>query len=554
MSTPHVAAAVAILRQCAPNASVREIKEALLAGCTHRGSPYPNNAYGWGIINIPASIEFLKSRAMPDLRVEDINYEHIKVQDTLRLELTLKNRGVFLDSVYIKFGPDHSGMTVLVDSIYYGAIDLDQTAVGNAPLKALFDDTIYAGAIISAGYTIHGTNNYIRGGSLSIQAGREGKKSLYSHKNSVLNFTVSNIGQYSDFRWGDSSRNSIYEASLMIGADTFQVSNNFRDDESEPDDDFWFDESDSMVIANDGDYASQETSCHFDDGKAENRIGIQIQQETFSWNEPPNDKYVLLEYVFQNVSSRAIDKILVGLALDWDCRGYNYDYNCEMNFSAAENLGFIFKHVSESDSGWFRAMAVLNDEGIVSYQIIPQTLDGYTRGPALSDSAKYIGLSAGITDSGIIAGGHETLVHVLSTGPFTLFPGQSDTAYFAIMGADSLSELKATAIQARKKVQFFRRQANLPDGITLSQNYPNPFNSSTRIEFTTHKAQKIGVKIFNVLGQEVRHFEDIFVSSGYHSMTWDGTDDGGNEVASGVYFYWLSSDNSSETRKMILLK
>ncbi len=135
-----------------------------------------------------------------------------------------------------------------------------------------------------------------------------------------------------------------------------------------------------------------------------------------------------------------------------------------------------------------------------------------------------------------------------------LLPGESDTAYFAIMGADSLSELKATAIQARKKVEFFRRQANLPDAMTLSQNYPNPFNSSTRIEFTVHEPQNVKLRIFNVLGQQVRRFEDFFVAPGYHSLVWDGTDNGGNPVASGVYFYRLSADNLSQTRKMILLK
>lgn len=554
MAAPHVSGAVAILRQYAPNASVREIMQALLAGCTPRGYPHPNNDYGWGIINIPASIDFLTSRAGPDLRVVDIDCPRVNVKDTLRADLTLKNRGAFADRVYIQFGPDHRGISLLNHSIYYGPISLNQAKIGEIPFEAIFDDTIYAGAKIPIDYTIHGSNNYLRSGNFCIRAGREGQISTYTHKNSVLEFTVSNLGQYSNFKWGDSARNCMYEASLMIGTDARHVVNNFRDSLSEPDDDFWCNEGDSMVIKQEGDFADQETACIFDDGKAENRIGIQIKQNTFSWNESPNNKYVLIEYVIKNISNRVIDNIIIGLALDWTYQNPNYDYNCEMNFAPRENLGFIFKHITENDSSWFRGMTVLNEEGVISYQIIAQTIDGYNHGPGLSDSAKYSALSGGIIDTGIIATGHETLLHVFSTGPFLLFPGESDTAYFAILGGDSLSELKATARQARKKAQFLIRQANLPSEVTLSQNYPNPFNSSTRIEFTTHDPKKIGLKIFNVLGQEVRHFEDIVVSPGYHSVAWDGTDDGRNHVASGVYFYRLSSNNSSITRKMILLK
>ncbi|MBU8932585.1 MAG: S8 family peptidase [candidate division Zixibacteria bacterium] len=75
VASPHVAGAIAILRQFAPNTTAREIKEALLAGATPRGTPYPNNDYGWGILNIVKSMEFLeRAHLIPSTHKLEQNY------------------------------------------------------------------------------------------------------------------------------------------------------------------------------------------------------------------------------------------------------------------------------------------------------------------------------------------------------------------------------------------------------------------------------------------------------------------------------------------------
>jgi hypothetical protein len=94
----------------------------------------------------------------------------------------------------------------------------------------------------------------------------------------------------------------------------------------------------------------------------------------------------------------------------------------------------------------------------------------------------------------------------------------------------------------------------VPEDFILSQNYPNPFNLSTTIAFTlTHRADAT-LTIYNVLGQTVREWRLGEVSSGLHSLQWDGFDSRGNEVASGIYLYSLRADDRRLTRKMVLLK
>lgn len=89
---------------------------------------------------------------------------------------------------------------------------------------------------------------------------------------------------------------------------------------------------------------------------------------------------------------------------------------------------------------------------------------------------------------------------------------------------------------------------------SLSQNYPNPFNPSTKIEYSVQQAGKVNIKIYNMLGQEVRTLVDEEKQRGDYSVVWDGKNDNGEEVASGAYFYQLRVGDYVSSKKMIVLK
>jgi hypothetical protein len=93
-----------------------------------------------------------------------------------------------------------------------------------------------------------------------------------------------------------------------------------------------------------------------------------------------------------------------------------------------------------------------------------------------------------------------------------------------------------------------------PTEFGLRQNYPNPFNPATVIEYALPKPSEVKIEIYNILGQKVRHLVDELQEPGYKKIFWDGRDDGGNEISSGVYFYRLEAGTFVECRKMTLLK
>jgi hypothetical protein len=93
-----------------------------------------------------------------------------------------------------------------------------------------------------------------------------------------------------------------------------------------------------------------------------------------------------------------------------------------------------------------------------------------------------------------------------------------------------------------------------PSEFTLSQNYPNPFNQTTKIEFTVARSGFVSLGIYDILGRKVRMLVSEHLYSGYKSVLWDGKNDSGDDVASGIYFYQLKVGDLTETKKLVLLK
>lgn len=89
---------------------------------------------------------------------------------------------------------------------------------------------------------------------------------------------------------------------------------------------------------------------------------------------------------------------------------------------------------------------------------------------------------------------------------------------------------------------------------SLDQNYPNPFNPITKIEFVLSKSGQVKIEIFNILGEKVKTLMDQHLKAGRQLVEWDGKDESGEEVASGVYFYRLQTQDFTQTKKMVLIR
>lgn len=88
----------------------------------------------------------------------------------------------------------------------------------------------------------------------------------------------------------------------------------------------------------------------------------------------------------------------------------------------------------------------------------------------------------------------------------------------------------------------------------LNQNYPNPFNGTTNIIFSVTQKSYVSLSIYNSLGQRIRTIVDTQLDKGNHKYSWDGKNDSGSKMASGIYFMKLSSMKNISTKKILLLE
>jgi hypothetical protein len=101
---------------------------------------------------------------------------------------------------------------------------------------------------------------------------------------------------------------------------------------------------------------------------------------------------------------------------------------------------------------------------------------------------------------------------------------------------------------------FDQNQPIVADEFVLENNYPNPFNPVTTIDFKVPKTSDISIVVYNTLGQKVRTLVDASMPAGKHSVTWDGKNDIGNMLPTGMYFYTLEAAATKITKKMVLIK
>ena len=141
----------------------------------------------------------------------------------------------------------------------------------------------------------------------------------------------------------------------------------------------------------------------------------------------------------------------------------------------------------------------------------------------------------------------------LPNGPYYSFgPSYSNGYYFIPTAAEDSIHI----YQIDDGVTSVRELETLllPKNVKLRQNYPNPFNPTTEIRFSIAEPGEVELSVFNIMGQKVRQLVDRHMPAGEFVATWDGRSDNGLAVASGIYFYRLSVDDFTETKKMIMLK
>ena len=145
-------------------------------------------------------------------------------------------------------------------------------------------------------------------------------------------------------------------------------------------------------------------------------------------------------------------------------------------------------------------------------------------------------------------------------------PGNSWSVVYFAFGLDGMIAVRQDTLLARS-LRYFdtvtgveaHENEERPEVFSLDQNYPNPFNPTTRIRFGLPQKSNVRVTVYNIVGQEVARVHEGEHEAGFHTVIWNGMNNGGVPASSGIYFYKLEATGTNTTgitlsRKMILLK
>ena len=93
-----------------------------------------------------------------------------------------------------------------------------------------------------------------------------------------------------------------------------------------------------------------------------------------------------------------------------------------------------------------------------------------------------------------------------------------------------------------------------PSRITLHQNYPNPFNPTTKIKYNLPIDGLVNISIYDLMGRSVKSLVNVGQAAGFYEINWNATNNNGELVPAGMYFYMIQAGTFKSTKKMILLK
>ena len=165
---------------------------------------------------------------------------------------------------------------------------------------------------------------------------------------------------------------------------------------------------------------------------------------------------------------------------------------------------------------------------------------------------------SGVFDKAVLAPTDSTTLNVYTTT-------DTDTGWYTLtITAQAMSGGKAVGLEHSIEVVLRVLESsdvgdgaddlNAPKNFTLFQNQPNPFNPETRISYYLPRVCQVKLAIYNILGQNVRTLFDGYQNVGVHTLLWDGRDDNGVQLSSGIYFHRLQADNFHQTKKMTMIK
>ena len=284
----------------------------------------------------------------------------------------------------------------------------------------------------------------------------------------------------------------------------------------------------------------------FTDGGHTDPLPLMVEQTSLSFSTAPNNTFVILEYRLINNSASAVPALYTGIYCDFDIGD---DSSVNMGGTdPTRNMTYLFAPL-----GNYYGIVLLGGTIPQNLTVVNNPLYVYPTS-AITDEDKFDLLTG--TFSHPIGHDNDDWSALTSSVMSLEADGGQDVVAYALVYGQNLNDLKDNADAA---IAAYNPVAPLTHDTPvklfhLGQNHPNPFNPTTSIRFTVEKEGPVELGVYDLSGRKIRTLVRDIRGPGDHVVTWDGTDEAGTRVPSGMYFYRLASGGEASTRKMMLVK
>ncbi len=343
------------------------------------------------------------------------------------------------------------------------------------------------------------------------------------------------------------SRSGIFVGSFWAGTDVTYICNrdygglgteNFEWEVSDP-------SPNGRVRKLSGTKADEAFTATFTDAGHAQPKPLIVEQVSMAYRSPRNNQFVILEYSLTNEGSEALPALYNGIFCDLDL---GEDTNVNLGGTdATRNLSYLY-----DDGDTYMGIALLGSNPAQNVTVISNETYVYQTS-AIDDDAKMKHLRGLISEPiGDVAGDWSALTS--SVVSLDADGGQAVVAYALVVGAN-LAEIQAAVDAANMAYGNSGPNPEVPEIFRLAQNTPNPFNPGTEIRFTVAVAGHVKLAVYDLKGRLVRTLVNENRPAGAQTpVVWNGRDDAGQAMPSGIYFSRFVSGGQSTSRKMMLIR
>jgi hypothetical protein len=356
----------------------------------------------------------------------------------------------------------------------------------------------------------------------------------------ILGFTDGTQSEGSGFVYPHDRQgeNLLYLGGLWVGENPTYVAN--RDYDADPAREWQVStEPDGRITTSYDGYWEQSISAVYTDSAGVAPRGLRVWQDSRAYAGSANDvmdDFVIVGYALENASEEPLADLYVGVFLDVDIHDYmrnvgSVDGARDLVYMADSTGIHVGLRLLENPDGTppiANLTLISNRTYVYEDQYI---LDAHKYGFLSAAGPEYVLTEATDPDDyGILA----------SAGPFDLTPGEEVLVAFAIVGGESLEHLQQNAHVAQLTYEKGKEDVDFepdtsPGLIRLLPSSPNPFERTTLVRFDLARSDQVRLCVYDVAGRLVRTLAQGQQPAGPHRLTWDGRDQAGRLVASGVY-------------------